>query len=456
MDPGLFEAPQTPGAVFAAVGFADTLPLVHTPMGCALYDGNKPSAIFTLPGADSSGHREAERSRQRESLINGLAEACRSHSPKMIALSTTCPAEGNGDDPVDWIRTAKREGNLPAGLDVSLVHIPSFDGSHLDGYDRQLHDILRHLWEGVTETGEPEPGPNDNSINFIGGFDDIASDNLRELKRILNLMRVDFTLLGDCSDTMNTKVDASDRMGRSGTPLKRAAQAVRAKATIAMQAFCSETTLVYIAECGQEILSLNYPMGVGATDGFLMAISRLSGKSIPEALEIERGRLLDAIADASAHIHGKSFAIFGDPDRCLGLAGLLLELGAEPRHIVSTHGGKLWADKASTILGYSPFGQNGRVHPGKDMGFLRSLLFTDPVDFLIGDAEGEHLQRDTGTPLISLGFPAHQRHRRKPCPAWGYRGGLHVLSRILDRIFDENDRHSKVPSKTDYSFDIIR
>ena len=39
---------------------------------------------------------------------------------------------------------------------------------------------------------------------------------------------------------------------------------------------------------------------------------------------------------------------------------------------------------------------------------------------------------------------------------WGYQGGLNVLVWILDKIFDTMDANTNVPSKTDYSFDIIR
>ena len=46
------------------------------------------------------------------------------------------------------------------------------------------------------------------------------------------------------------------------------------------------------------------------------------------------------MAIPSAHIHGKKFALYGDPDLTLGLAGFLMELGAEPVHILSTNGGK--------------------------------------------------------------------------------------------------------------------
>ena len=54
---------------------------------------------------------------------------------------------------------------------------------------------------------------------------------------------------------------------------------------------------------------------------------------------------------------------------------------------------------------------------------MRSLLFTEPVDFLIGNTYGKYLERDTGTPLIRMGFPIFDRHHHHRYPVWGYQGG---------------------------------
>ena len=87
---------------------------------------------------------------------------------------------------------------------------------------------------------------------------------------------------------------------------------------------------------------------------------------------------------------------------------------------------------------------------------MRSLLFTEPVDFLIGNTYGKYLDRDTGTPLIRIGFPIFDRHHYHRYPVWGYQGGLNVLVWILDKIFSEIDANTNVVAKSDYSFDIIR
>jgi nitrogenase molybdenum-iron protein beta chain len=252
-------------------------------------------------------------------------------------------------------------------------------------------------------------------------------------------MGVEYTILGDNSDVWDTPADGEFRMYDGGTTLEEAANSLHAKATISMQEYCTEKTLPFIAAHGHEVAAFNHPVGVDATDKFLMEVSRLTGKAIPDALAKERGRLVDAIADSSAHIHGKKFAIYGDPDLCLGLAGFLMELGAEPVHILSTNGGKAWEAKAKELLASSPFGKNCHV-----------------VDFLIGNTYGKYLERDTGTPLIRIGFPVFDRHHHHRYPVWGYQGGLNVLVWILDKIFDEIDKNTIVPAKTDFSFDIIR
>jgi nitrogenase molybdenum-iron protein beta chain len=452
------KACQPLGAVFAAVGFESTLPFVHGSQGCVAYYRSHFSRHFKEPSScvSSSMTEDAAVFGGLNNMIDGLANSYAMYKPKMISVSTTCMAEVIGDDLNSFIKNAKEKGSVPEEFDVPYAHTPAFVGSHITGYDNVLKGIFEHFWDGKAGTVPAltrEPG---EKINFIGGFDGYTVGNLREVKRIFDLMQVDYTILADNSDVWDTPTDGQFRMYDGGTTLEDTAKALNAKATVSMQEYCTEKTLPYIAGKGQEVAAFNHPIGVTATDNFLMTVSRITGKPIPEALAKERGRLVDAIADSNAHIHGKKFAIYGDPDLCLGLAGFLMELGAEPVHVLSTNGGKGWEKKATELLASSPFGKGGHVYAGKDLWHMRSLLFTEPVDFLIGNTYGKYLERDTGTPLIRIGFPIFDRHHHHRFPVWGYQGGLNVLVTLLDKIFDVIDANTNVPAKTDYSFDIIR
>ena len=104
----------------------------------------------------------------------------------------------------------------------------------------------------------------------------------------------------------------------------------------------------------------------------------------------------------------------------------------------------------------SPFGKDCKAHAHKDLWHLRSLLFTEPVDFLIGNSHGKYLERDTGTPLIRLTFPIFDRHHHHRFPVIGYQGGLRVLTTILDKLFDKLDAETNIAGETDISFDLTR
>ncbi len=121
----------------------------------------------------------------------------------MIALSTTCMAEVIGDDLHSIIETARNEGVITNDFPVPYANTPSFVGSHINGYDSMLKSILSYLSEKnedssqVGETGK---------VNIILGFETYTG-NFDELKRILSMMDVDYTILGDHSGNLDSPAD---------------------------------------------------------------------------------------------------------------------------------------------------------------------------------------------------------------------------------------------------------
>jgi len=442
------KACQPLGAVMAAAGFEGTLPYVHGSQGCVAYFRSHFNRHFKEPvsAVSDSMTEDAAVFGGLTNMVDGLANAYALYKPKMIAVSTTCMAEVIGDDLDAFIKTAKEKGSIPKEFPVPFAHTPSFVGSHVTGYDNMLKGCLTHFWEGK----ERKEG---TSININGGFDGYCVANTRELKRLLGEMQVDYTVLSDTSDVYDTPANGEFNMFAGGTKYDDAVKALDAKGTIFMQGISAAKSAEYVEKVGQKAVSLNCPIGVAGTDAFLMAVSELTGKDIPASLELERGRLVDAIADSQAYLHGKKFALFGDPDMLLGLVAFLFELGAEPVHIVCTNSTKDFVVKMEGLLASSPFGKDAKLWPGKDLWHLRSLMATEPVDFLIGSSHGKYLERDTGTPLIRIGFPIFDRHHHHRFPIWGYQGGLNVLVKILDKIFDTLDASTVDGSP---SFDLVR
>ncbi|MBI1206549.1 MAG: nitrogenase molybdenum-iron protein subunit beta [Azospirillum sp.] len=448
------KACQPLGAVFASQGFADTMSFVHGSQGCVAYYRTHLARHFKEPNSavSSSMTEDAAVFGGLNNMIDGLANTYALYKPKMIVVSTTCMAEVIGDDLHSFIGNSKKKGSVPEDFPVPFAHTPAFVGSHVVGYDNMIKGILNYFWnaEGVTRTET-------SSINLIPGFDGYSVGNIREIKRLFGLMGVeDYTIISDTSEVYDTPTDGQYRMYAGGTTIEETKEALNAKATISMQQYCTTQTLAYAEEKGQEVFNFNYPLGIQGTDEFLMRVSALTGKLIPEEIKKERGRLVDAIGDSHAHIHGKRFAVYGDPDFCLGMSRFLMELGAEPVHILSTGGTKKWAKQVQKLLDGSPFGKSGTPYGGKDLWHLRSLLFTNPVDYLIGNSYGKFLERDTKTPLIRLTYPIFDRHHHHRFPTWGYQGALTVLVKLLDKILDDMDVRTNIIGETDYSFDLVR
>ncbi|KAB1083548.1 nitrogenase molybdenum-iron protein subunit beta [Neorhizobium galegae] len=446
------KACQPLGAVFAAAGFERTMSFVHGSQGCAAYYRSHLSRHFKEPSSlvSSSMTEDAAVFGGLKNMVDGLANAYKLYDPKMIAVSTSCMAEVIGDDLHGFIENARNEGSVPADFDVPYAHTPAFVGSHVDGYDSMVKGVLEHFWAGKERSENPY------SINIIPGFDGFCVGNIRELKRMLTLMDVSYAFISDASDQFDTPSDGEFRMYDGGTKLDDVKAALNSGTTVSLQHYNTRRTLEYCKEVGQETASFHYPLGVQGTDEFLMKISEISGKTISETIRLERGRLIDAMADSQSWLHGKKYAIYGDPDFVYAIARFIMETGGEPTHCLATNGTLAWESEMKELLASSPFGEDAQVWAGKDLWAMRSLLFTEPVDLLIGNSYGKYLERDAETPLIRLTFPIFDRHHHHRFPLMGYVGGLRVLTAILDKIFDKLDHETMKLGATDFSYDLTR
>ncbi len=263
---------------------------------------------------------------------------------------------------------------------------------------------------------------------------------------------------------LDTPADGEYRMYAGGTSQAAIKDAPNAITTVLIQPMQLEKTRKFVENTWHhEVPKLNIPMGLQWTDEFLMKISELSGKPIPDSLNLERGRLMDMMTDSYAWLHGKRFALYGDPDFLLGLTKFLLELGAEPTDIVCHNGSKKWAKAMKKLLEESPYGKDTKVHPGADLWHMRSLCFTNKPDFLIGNSYGKFIQRDTlykgkefEVPLIRLGFPIFDRHHLHRATTLGYEGAMTILTTLVNAVLERLDVETMGMGTTDYNFDLVR
>lgn len=456
------KACQPLGAVLCALGFEKTLPYVHGSQGCVAYFRTYFNRHFKEPVScvSDSMTEDAAVFGGQKNMFDGLENAKAIYKPAMIAVSTTCMAEVIGDDLNAFINNSKKEGHIPQDYPVPFAHTPSFVGSHTTGWDNMFEGIARYFTLNYMEG--KEVGSN-GKLNIVPGFETYLG-NYRVIKRMMADMDVDATLLCDPTEVLDTPADGKFRLYEGGTTIDEVKDAPNAYDTLLLQPWQLEKTKKFVQGTWKHTApKINIPMGLDWTDEFLMKVSEVTGKAISDKLLLERGRLVDMMTDSHAWLHGKKFGLYGDADFVLGMTKFLLEVGAEPIHVLCNHANKRWKKEVEALLASSPYGKNSEVHIGKDLWHFRSLMFTNKPDFMIGNSYGKFIQRDTlhkgkefEVPLIRIGFPIFDRHHMHRDTTLGYEGAMYMLRTLVNAVLERLDEETRGMGTTDYNYDLVR
>jgi nitrogenase molybdenum-iron protein beta chain len=427
---------QPLGAELAAHGFEGTLPFVHGSQGCASYYRSTLNRHFREPAPAVSDAMTEDGAvfGGQNNLHEGLENAVALYHPKMIAVFTSCMPEIIGDDLTAFLKNARAKGLVPKDLPVPFANTPSFNGSHTTGYDAMVLAILQTLTEGKRVEGRCT-----GKLNLLPGFD-ANTGNYREYRRILEAFGIPHTILADISESFDSPNDGTYRLYPGGTLLAEAADSVNGKVTMTVGPYATAKTFAWVKEsyAGKHV-ALPMPMGIAKTDAFLMKLSELFEKPVPDSLRAERGRAVDAMTDAQQYLHGKKLAVYGDADQLLGYVSFLLEMGAVPYHVLCSKGSKKLEKELQALLDASPYGKAGKIYMNRDLWHLRSLLVTDPVDALIGDTHGKFAARDAKIPLFRFGFPIFDRVNRHRVPLVGYQGVINMVTELVNKLLDLKD-----------------
>ncbi len=447
------KACQPLGAIMVGLGFENTMPYVHGSHGCVAYFRSYFTRHFKepTPCVSDSMSESAAVFGGLANMKDGLRNCNALYKPEMISVSTTCMAEVIGDDLNAFIIGAREEaeGELDNTI-ITYAHTPSFVGSHITGYDNMMKATLEQLVpEGTKRVVDEE------RINIIPGFEPYLG-SLKEVKKIAKLFGDKIIMLGDHEEQWDTGA-GEYKLYAGGTKLDDGRTAIHAKATISLQKYSTVATAKTIKNKWKQTYATCNPIGLSGTDELVMKLAELTGKEVPAELKSQRAKLVDAMQDSYPYMHGKKIAIWGDPDFLLGMVSFLVEMGTIPTHVLCHNAPrKGWEEEMKAILAKSNRANECNIWAGKDLWHLRSLLFTEPVDFMIGNVYGKELYRDTKIPLIRIGFPIFDRHHLHRYSMSGYEGAINLLTWITNGILDQLDEETKAIGETDYFFDSVR
>jgi nitrogenase molybdenum-iron protein beta chain len=426
---------QPIGAMYAASGLHACLPHSHGSQGCCSYHRSALTRHFKEPvmASTSSFSEGSSVFGGSSNLVSAIETIFTVYEPDVIAVHTTCLSETIGDDLTQIISKAREDGKIPEGKTVIYCNTPSYVGTHVTGYSNQLSAFVKFF-----STSTPRKR---NAVNLVAGW--MEPSDMREIKRIAAVMEARTILFPDMSGVFDAPLTGKFRMyPAGGTTLQEIAATGDSKFSIGLGAYSTEDACVKLEnKCKVRFEVLEIPIGLKATDRFVVSLSRHANVPVPDALTEERGRLLDLIADNSKYFYGKRVALFGDPDTLIPLTEFLLTLDMKPVYIITGTAGKHFNESMSELLSVPVPEAKYKSGERADMFQLHQWIKQEPVDLLIGNTYGKYIARDENIPFVRLGFPVVDRPGNNFFPFVGYAGATGLAIKILDEILEHQDRN---------------
>ncbi len=428
------------GASLAFKGLAGCVPFLHGSQGCATYMRRYVISHFREPvdiASSALGEKNAVYG-GGPNLKKGLINVMRKYSPEVIGVATTCLTETIGDDVPMILNEFHQEfSDLPL---PAVVHVatPSYAGTHMEGF----HGAVRAIVEQLAATSPPES----NTVNVMPGF--VSAADLRHVAELVRAFGAEPVILPDYSDTLDgPALEDYETIPSGGTPLAAVRSMGGARGTIECGRVLStakHTAGTALAErCGTPLSRLGLPIGLRETDAFVDALAAATGTRIPRAVELERGRLVDAYVDGHKYVFGKRAVVYGEEDLVIGLTAFLAEIGVRPVLCATGSKGHEFERAIREVCdGLMP--EMPQVRTGADFWEIESEAETLAPDVLVGHSKGYRAGLRMNVPLLRVGFPIHDRFGGQRLHHLGYRGAQELFDRIVNLFIERKQTGSDI------------
>jgi nitrogenase molybdenum-iron protein beta chain len=393
---------QPVGAMYAALGLHGCLPHSHGSQGCCSYHRSALTRHFKEPvmAATSSFTEGSSVFGGTANLVQAINTIFTTYEPDVIAAHTTCLSETIGDDMTAIISKAADDGVIPPGKHVIYCNTPSYIGTHVTGYANQVSAFVKFFSKSTLKKK--------NVVNLVAGW--MEPSDMREIKRLAQELEARTIMFPDMCDVLDAPMDGKFHMyPTGGTTIDDMIATGDSKFTMGLGPYSTEDACIKLEnKCKVKFDVGDIPIGLKATDRFIMALSRYANVPVPDSLTLERGRLVDLIADSANLLYGKRVALWGDPDTLIPLCEFLVSLDMKPVYVVTGTPGKLFDERMGVILKNIP---EAKYMSGEraDMFRMHQWIKQEGVDLLMGNTYGKYIARDENTPFVRFGFPIADR-----------------------------------------------
>ncbi len=413
------------GGIIAFKGIEKSMVLLHGSQGCATYMRRHIAEHYHEPidVASSSLNEKGTVYGGEKNLIKALDNVVKVYNPDCIGILTTCLAETIGED-IDRIKSeykASRNISIP----IITAPTPGYGGTHSEGFVKTSYRIVEEL-----STNKERH----DRINVI--VPNISTADLREIKRLLELMKIPYILFPDYSDTLDSPFNFPyKKIPDGGTKISDVMSMGGSIATIEIGVNYEETPGKYLQDrFNVPLYKVPIPIGLRNTDVFLKLLKEITGNPIPKSIEMERSRLLDGMIDSHKYNFEGRCIIFGDPEMVYSVFTTCMENGIHPLLIAT--GSKAQRLKELVISEDNPLNVDITIIDETDFSHILKLSEEKEVNIAIGPSDGKYLTEKGGIPLVRLGFPILDRVGGQRILSVGYTGTLNFLDRITNTLLE--------------------
>lgn len=420
------------GAVIALKGIEGAMAVVHGSQGCSTYMRLSMVEHYNEPVdiASSSLNEKQTIYGGEENLRKGLDNVIRVYHPRIIGVVTTCMTETMGEDISRMIDTYLTDRKLH-DVDIIPISTPSYSGTHSEGFWTAIRDIIVYYGSPAS----PHEG-----INII--LPQVSPADTREIKRILDLMGIQYTLIPDISQTLDRPYGKTyEKIPPGGAKGEDITKMSGARATIQFGYNCPDILSpgAYLEEeYGVPLYNLPLPIGLQNMDLFIGTLHSITHKPVPENIRLERGWLCDAMADSHKYMAEVKPVIYGEPEIVYSIGSLCVENGSFPVVMatgtsspsLSKHVNSLCKKNQPTL----------KIMEHADFAMIERESIELQANVAIGHSGGKVLTERHDIPVVRVGYPIHDRVGGQRILTLGYTGSLTLLERITNTFLEEKYR----------------
>ncbi|MFZ3149755.1 MAG: nitrogenase component 1 [Methanothrix sp.] len=417
------------GSVMVFRGIEGCMPLFHGSQGCSTYMRLYLAHHFREP-VDIASTALSEKGAVyggSANLMQGLKNVIKGYKPKVIGIATTCLAETIGDDVPQIVREFQAQELLAKDVIIISVSTPSYAASHEVGY----RVALKALIQTIAKKSKPN-----GRINMLVGSI-ISPADVRFLRRLFDDWGLEYILMPDISETFDATLSQDlPLIPKGGTPLEDIRDTANSKATLTIGGWVQEPGAGNYLEKEFNVphVALPLPIGLEFTDRLAANLEELTGLSMPECYERERGRLLDTMVDAHKILADVKTAVYGDTEMVLGITRIMTELGMKPQIVATGAANPAFAENAAELA------PGSKVMMETDFSQIATEASSRDIELMVGPFTGRGIARKENIPLLRVGLPNHDRYGASHQLLLGYEGSMNLVEGMANALLDGRER----------------